>query len=68
MVAAAVFRVTGTEGVEGNVHASRAWKGNGEPQKDCLSPDRFSSSNAILSKRNFAFRSSLEAESRRVVS
>jgi len=28
MVAAAVFRVTGTEGVEGNVHASRAWKGN----------------------------------------
>ncbi len=29
---AAVFRVSGTEGVEGNVHASRAWKGNDRPR------------------------------------
>jgi hypothetical protein len=33
MAAAAVFRdVCGTEGVEGNVHASRAWKGNNPPR------------------------------------
>ena len=35
MVAAAVFReICGIEGVEGNVHASRAWKGN--DQQRCI--------------------------------
>ena len=42
MAAAAVFRdVCGTEGVEGNVHASRAWKGNDQQRCVCAPASRY---------------------------
>jgi len=46
---------SGIEGVEGNVRASRAWKGNGEPQKLFLCPCLYFSSSTTATEGPFRF-------------
>ena len=46
---------SGIEGVEGNVRASRAWKGNGESQKLFLFPCLCSSSGTLETDGPFRF-------------
>jgi hypothetical protein len=50
---AAVSRESGIEGVEGNVHASRAWKGNGEWLETIVVPRLHSFSSHIETEQVF---------------
>ena len=62
-VAEAVSRVSGAEGLEGNIHASRVWKGNGEPHKAILVfPPAFPFHKPLKLNGQFAVRSSLSLE------
>ncbi len=49
MAAEAVSRESGAEGVEGNVHASRAWKGNDQPRTRASDPPVSSTSKSQFS-------------------
>jgi hypothetical protein len=61
MAAAAVSGFGRIEGVEGNVHASRAWKGNENPRPALLRLAHFSPSSTNAIETLFAIRRSLFA-------